>query len=79
MMALDLGKATLQLQSAIGEVAMTLRNRRQRFADAVDVALFISPAEARERTDAVGERPFVVAQTHEEGFVGQHPAAGASR
>ena len=73
MMALDLGKATLQLQSAIGEVAMTLRNRRQRFADAVDVALVISPAEARERTDAVGERPFVVAQTHEEGLLASIP------
>ena len=73
MMALDLGKATRQLQSAIGDVAMTLRNRRQRFADAVDIARIISPAEARERTDATGERPFVAAQTHEEGLLASIP------
>ncbi len=75
-MALDFGKTSRQLLSAVGAVAMTSRTRRQRFADTIDRALAVSPAEAVRRTASVGRRPFIVARAGAEGLLDSHPPPG---
>ena len=69
-MALDFGQTTRQLMAAMDGVAGSRRSRRQRFADTLDRALAISPAEAAERTAASGRRPFVFSRTGPEGLLG---------
>ncbi len=69
-MALDFGQTTRQLMAAMDGVAGSRRSRRQRFADTLDRALAISPAEAADRTAASGRRPFVFSRTGPEGLLG---------
>ena len=69
-MALDFGQTTRQLMAAMDGVAGSRRSRRQRFADTLDRALAILPAEAAERTAASGRRPFVFSRTGPEGLLG---------
>ena len=68
-MALDFSQTTRQLMAAMDGVAGSRRSRRQRFADTLDRALAISPAEAAERTAASGRRPFVFSRTGSEGLL----------
>ena len=68
-MALDFGQTARQLMDAMGDVAATTRSRRQRFADTLDRALAISPAEAASRTGSAGRRPFIAARTGDEGLL----------
>ena len=69
-MALDFGQTTRQLMAAMDGVAGSKRSRRQRFADTLDRALAISPAEAADRTASSGRRPFVFSRTGPEGLLG---------
>ena len=69
-MALDFGQTTRQLMAAMDGAASSRRSRRQRFADTLDRALVISPAEAADRTAASGRRPFVFSRTGAEGLLG---------
>ena len=76
-MALDFGQTTRQLMAAMSDVAATTRTRRQRFADTLDRALAISPAEAATRTASAGRRPFIVARTGGEGLLASIPSPDA--
>ena len=69
-MGLDFGQTARQLMAAMDGAASSRRNRRQRFADTLDRALAISPAEAADRTAASGRRPFVFSRTGPEGLLG---------
>ena len=68
-MALDFSQTTRQLMAAMDGVAGSRRSRRQRFADTLDRALAISPAEAADRTALSGRRPFVFSRTGPEGLL----------
>ena len=68
-MSLDLGKTLGQLQAALGDVAESARQRRQRFAAELARAREMGPEPARQRTQAAGELPFVVARTGAEGLL----------
>ena len=72
-MSLDFGQTARQLMAAMGDVAATTRTRRQRFADTLDRALAISPAEAANRTASAGRRPFIAARTGDEGLLASIP------
>ncbi|MCE2501030.1 MAG: DNA double-strand break repair nuclease NurA [Dehalococcoidia bacterium] len=72
-MSLDFGQTARQLMAAMGDVAATTRTRRQRFADTLDRALAISPAEAANRTGSAGRRPFIAARTGDEGLLASIP------
>lgn len=76
-MALDFGQTTRQLMAAMDGVATSRRTRRQRFADTLDRAMAISPAEAEHRTTSAGRRPFVSAITGTEGLLDHRTPAGA--
>ena len=69
-MGLDFGQTARQMMAAMDGAASSRRNRRQRFADTLDRALAISPAEAADRTAASGRRPFVFSRTGPEGLLG---------
>ena len=68
-MALDLSQTARQMMAAMAGATGSRRNRRQRFADTLDRALAISPAEAAERTAASGRRPFVFSRAGPEGLL----------
>lgn len=76
-MALDFGETMRQLQSAVGGAAVIARSRRQRFADTLDRALAVSPAEAAARTASAGRRPFIISRTGPEGLLDRIPPPAA--
>ena len=69
-MALDFGQTVRQMMAAMDGVATSRRSRRQRFADTLDRALGVSPAEAQDRTGSAGRRPFIFSHTGHEGLLG---------
>ena len=72
-MALDFGQTARQMMSAMGDLSVTARSRRQRFADTLDRASAITPDEAARRTASAGSRPFIVARTGAEGLLDSIP------
>ena len=72
-MALDLGRTTYQLLSALDGLAPDIQARNRRLDDAVDRALTVSSDEAAFRTAAVGRRPYISARTGPEGLLGSRP------
>lgn len=69
-MALDFNQTARQMMAAMDGAASSRRSRRQRFADTLDRALAISPADAADRTASSGRRPFVFSRTGPEGLLG---------
>ncbi len=69
-MGLDFGQTARQMMAAMDGAASSRRSRRQRFADTLDRAWAVSPAEAADRTAASGRRPFVFSRTGPEGLLG---------
>ena len=69
-MALDFSHTARQMMAAMDGVATSRRSRRQRFADTLDRALGVSPAEAQDRTASAGRRPFIFSHTGPEGLLG---------
>ena len=76
-MALDFGETIRQLQSAVGGVAVAARTRRQRFADTLDRAMAVTPADAAARTASAGRRPFIISRTGPEGLLDTIPPPDA--
>ncbi len=72
-MALDFGQTARQMMSAMGDLSMTARSRRQRFADTLDRASAITPHDAAQRTGSAASRPFIVARTGPEGLLNSIP------
>ena len=75
-MALDLGEIVLQLERVARGLGRTKADRELRLKELLDAADSINPDEAKKRTVAASERPYLAAMI-EEGLLGSYDAPAA--